>query len=339
MKTRNATIITLILALFALTGIVIIPQALAATDSPFEKVYGTHANGAITITGNTVLTCDQENGPKSAACIDFLNGDSEDANNSFDSIYVDADNDSSTLNSSRAPLVMEPGSKVLYAGLYWGAGGQNGRKEPAANPQDVLFKTPGSSAYQTITATKMNGDIEDKDYSAYADVTELVKASGAGAYWVANIPAPHDTTDDYAGWSLVVAYENKELPFRDLQVFSGYKVVKNANASPINIEGFQAPPDGEVNAVVGVVAYEGDPKYSNDYMELDGKRLGDALSPTSNFLNSTISNRGVIQDGRDPDFRYSFGIDAKTVEAKGIIKNNQTSAKVKFGTKGDHYYP
>ncbi len=116
-------------------------------------------------------------------------------------------------------------------------------------------------------------------------------------------------------------------PARNLTVFNGFAVQASTDpALNIPISGFIAPPSGPVNAKVGVVAYEGDLGTTGDSMALNGKQLSDAVTPANNFFNAGISNLGVLQTAKNPNFVNQMGFDAKVVNApSGAILNSATA--------------
>ena len=110
--------------------------------------------------------------------------------------WVDVDTDSSTFDSSSAQLLLPTGGRVLFAGLYWTGlqkkaavvSGANGYKGTPLAPPDataigtVKLAVPGAAGYTTVTAAQIDtGPIaESSGYTAFADVTSLVNAAGAG---------------------------------------------------------------------------------------------------------------------------------------------------------------
>ena len=231
---------------------------------------------------------------------------------------------------------------MLYAGLYWGAGttaGTGGVAAPTNGDRSLLFKTPGASTY-----TRMQPQVLDRlttlanDYSAFYNVTNIVKAAGSGDYWGADIQAGTGR-DRYGAWSLVVAYADPTAPLRDLSVFNGYATVTGTETVDATISGFLTPPTGPVRAKVGTVTYEGDQQITGDYFTVNGQRLSDAGSPADNFFRSRVTLDGANLTDRNPASVNNVGSDAKVVDAGGSIPNGASSASLRFGTSGDNYYP
>ena len=302
-------------------------------------VFNTNTNGAIDIIGNALLTCDTSN----SNCAQTLAGTRNSGNGSFSMQRLDADNGvlpaaaaNQTTSSSRAALAAPAGSTVLFAGLYWSAQSNN------SNRNRLSFLTPGAAAYTTVTGSVANaGSL----YQGFADVTAAVQAAGNGDYWAGNIQASTGT-NRYAAWSLVVVYQNPALPVRSLSVFDGFgRVTSSFRQLDVPVSGFLTPPFGNVNAEIGVVAYEGDRNISGDQIRVDRSgsgsfvNLSNAANPTTNFGNGSISDNGVIVTTRTPAAVNNLSIDADQFATTNLLSNSQTSTTVRFQTTGDWWYP
>lgn len=313
--------------------------ARADTVRDFGKVFGAQTNGAVRITGNTLLTCDRSD----AGCAAALAGGKTKANNNDWTMQLqDLDSDASTKSSSGATVSLPAGAQVLYAGLFWGAarGAGRGGTGTSDDGTTMRFRLPGKASYETVTADRTDylNTGSKNDYSSYLDVTGLVRAGGNGEYWGADVPTGTGA-DRYAGWSLVIAYEQADEPLRDLSVFNGYAKVSSGEPVRTSISGFLAPPSGAVNARFGSVTYEGDGGITGDYFAVNGTRLADAQNPSANFYGSRITDGGANLTDRTPAAVNNLGMDAKVVDAAGILPNNSTSAELTFASTGDVYYP
>lgn len=169
-----------------LTVIMPVAPANAAVIRAFTPHFQTQTNGAITITGNGLLACPATD----ATCVTAqTNPLATKGNNDFNMGFIDLDGDATTRNSSSANVAVPAGSRILYAGLFWGAAttaGTNGRAATGTLSQ-LKLKAPGATTYTTISASRpldrmTTGGL---DYSAYADVTSIVRNAGAGTYWAA----------------------------------------------------------------------------------------------------------------------------------------------------------
>ncbi|MDM7325079.1 MAG: DUF3344 domain-containing protein [Thermus sp.] len=245
--------------------------------------------------------------------------------------------------SSSATLNLPSGSEVLFAGLYWGA-----RANPNTTGRNQIYiKPPGSSTYQALngillgTATNIWGTSTTRPYAAFADVTQLVQASGNGTYWVGGVLAAtgNDGLGFYAGWSLVVVYRNPDQPMRNLVVYDGLASVSRGNPVTITPSGFLTPLSGNVNARVGSIAFEGDGGISGDQLLLNDNALSDSQNPSDNFFNSSVSLLGTRFANKNPDYINQMAVDAEIVDATGRIPNGATSATLTFTSSQDTYFP
>ena len=307
-----------------------------------------NTTGAITMTGNTLLTCP----PAATGCIAARSGTAStlaaNNDNAYNMIFVDIDGDASTFNSSRNTLSVPADSTVAWAGLYWGADTTAGTGGTAAatpgSRNQVRFRIPGTSAYQTITASQVDtspvtGGVR---YQGFADVTDLVVEGRSGEYTTANVQAGRGN-DRYGGWALVVAYQDPSEPLRNLTIFDGYAVVQQSPVADQNVaipvSGFRTPESGPVRSRVGVVAYEGDLGLLGDSLRLNSTPLTNSLNPATNFFNSSLSGFGSTNTTGDPFQTNMLGFDIDTIQANGVLANGATSATINLNTTNDTYFP
>ena len=282
--------------------------------------------------------------------------------------WVNVDPSNNNYNSSSATVSWPSGSTVLFAGLFWEgrecayAGGGS----PACEPGDL--NTPSRSPSFSFQPDEARGtdrrlsdhhghsadfaaattDQHGTGYGAYADVTSMVQSDGQGTWTGADV-ASSTGNDMFAGWSLVVAYQNPADPLRNLTVFRGFALVTNSDTVSLPISGFLSPPTGAPNTEVGVVTGEGDMAITGDSMKVDSTVLTDAANPADNFFNSQDTIDGAecgpspptspCDTSRNPDYSNMMGWDLVQVAAPGAIPNGATSATVTVSTNGDTYYP
>ncbi len=352
-------LVRLVAVCATLLGLLAAGAAVAsAAERPFSLRYSNNVNGQIAIAANTIMRCptDTVDPLMNSGCTGAQAGTSSRNNNSFDMRWLDVDSDSSTFTSSSATLSVPTGSRVLFAGLYWtglnrkgeAISGANGFKAVPQEPPSVAaigtvkLKTPGAAGYTSVTAA--GADVNTASiavgggYGAFADVTSIVTAAGAGTYTVADVQTGTGG-NSYAGWSLVVAYSDQDEPLRNLSVFDGLQVVSGTQQIDIPLSGFKTPSSGPVNTTVGVVAAEGDAGATGDYLTVNERLLTDAVHPANNTENSTIANRGSQVTTKNPDWRNNLGYDASLFSADGFLPNSASSAIFRAKTSGDTYAP
>ena len=322
-----------ILALLLFSGLAFAQQVI----TPFSIRYSTNDRGAITLIANTLM-CAPVQGSSSLCDTSVMNNPSEN-NNFHPMIFINADTSAPTWSSGRggsssADLSLPPGSQILFAGLYWGAQAGNG----ASGHNQIFIKPPGSTSYQPITGILLGTTISYY-YSAFADVTSLVRNAGNGTYWVGGILA-RTGRNFYAGWSLVVVYRDTSQPLRNLVVYDGLaSAAGGSNNLTVTPSGFLAPYSGPVNARVGAMAFDGDGGTPGDRLRLNGNDLSDSQNPADNFFNSSVSLLGTRFSSKNPDYLNQMGMDADIVDATGRIPNGATSATLQFISTGDGYFP
>jgi uncharacterized repeat protein (TIGR01451 family) len=298
----------------------------------FAQRYTTNAPGDIVLVGNTLTTCNSTSGNNFGQCANAQSGSATTVsplNNSFTIVNIDIDGDGTTFNSSSANLNLPGGSTVLFAGLYWGGNSNN-----AARNQ-IRFRTP-AGAYTTITASQL--DNVGNQYQGFANVTSQVATGGNGTYFGANVQTAVNTTGSYAGWSLVVVYQNSALPTRNLVVYDGYqRVQSSAPTVDINLSGFVTPATGTVASRIGTVAYEGDRSSTEGTAGLSFGPSTASLSPVSNavnpqndYYNSTISQDGVSITSRSPSYNNTLGFDIDRSIPNTPLPNGATTATVRI---------
>lgn len=186
--------------------------------------------------------------------------------------------------SSSALLVVPEGREILFAGLYWSANA--GAKDAWSAPLTTArLRAPGGT-YRDVTGTVLAQPTDNTSrryYQSFADVTDLVAASGAGSWAVADIAVSATSKDPdrtyYGGWSLVVVYA---APTSDasVTVYDGGQWIGSVTP-PV---AFEFAADAGTLARIGVVAWEGDRNGTGDRLMLGDTCQGTATSPVQRAL-------------------------------------------------------
>ncbi len=325
----------------------LLPLAAEAAWPTHALRHSQNAQGDLVLLGNMLVHCSGTG----TNCTNAKNGVGNlDNVNPFNKAaafaFVDVDGDASTSNSSSATLNMPAGSTVLWAGLYWGGrySTSTNATDPglSANNRRLKFRTP-ASAYQWISPIESitNGVGRQNNgwtFQAYADVTSLVQAGGNGTYWGADITAALGG-NVWAGWSLVVIYENPNLPLRNFAVYDGFGYISNQTVTSTP-SGFITPYNGPVVSRLGVVLWDGD-RTGNTSERLYVNGTTDAYSiynapknPQQDVWNSTITNLGS-EIARNPPYQNTLGVDIDRFQIPaGLIPNGATSATIHVKSPG-----
>jgi mucin-19 len=305
----------------------------AQAQVSFAARYSANTKGDIVFVSNTSMTCPAGSSGCTAAQTNSLSGGT---NNNFNMVYVDIDADTNTFNSSSAQLNLTGGSSVMWAGLYW-AGDSSSN---ALNK--VKLKGPSDAGYVVRTASQVNAI--GSTYQSFLDITSIVAAQGSGNYTVADIQSTLGA-NRYAGWTIVVAYQNPALPMRNLSVYDGYQRVNSGTSGGginIALSGFLTPPIGPVNTRVGTIAYDGDRGSVEGTAGLQFGQTASTLSPVFNalnpqtdYFNSTISRDGAEVSTRNPAYLNTFGYDADISQPNTPLPNGATTAVVRVSSSSE----
>ncbi len=318
---------------------------------PFVKRYGVTQPGGLELVGNAILSCDGS-APSSGSIVCGAaqsqtppSGTSKD--NDFKSGYIDVDGDATTFSSSSADLSLAACSKITFAGLYWGAVITNGTTN-FANRYNIKIKAPGASSYTSITAdTAFDLSSGYNYYSCFKDITSIVSAAGNGTFTIADLVSNTGSTNQWAGWSIVVVYKNELMAAKNITVFDGLGYVNNSGSSvTVNVNGFYTPPGGAVNFELGEITYDGDRGLTGDSLLFKGASafvsVSDAMHPADDVFNSSFTNNAVEDLSRNPAYSNTLGYDQCTFKpnnaAKNYLSNGATSAQIKVTTGGEQIF-
>lgn len=285
-------------------------------------------------------------------------------NNNENMQFVKIDNSTAGIfNASSSDLILPAGiNTIKFARLYWG--GLITTAAVTSSPdtmRKVKIRKGTSGAYTDVITAASNVDVynyttTEKIYQSYVDVTNFINLKGAGTFTVANIPSSPGTRSggSFAGWSLVVAYENTALNYNSIRIYDGYTQIYNVGSGPVtqtvNLTGLNVPnnPLTADEAVMQVMAWEGDGQLgvtnfnpAGDYLQVNGVSVSNATNISNNFWNSSITKNGAYVTTKNPNYFNQMGIDIDEVSV-GVgygIQPNATGVTIKFGTESDQYFP
>ena len=191
----------------------------------------------------------------------------------------------SILTSSNANLFIESNQNVRAAYLYW-AGSGEGDFDIKLNDNDI----------SPIRTFSYSLDANRQFFSAFSDVTEIVQEHGNGTYVLSeldNIDISENycsTGTNFAGWSIIVLFEDEDLPLNQINIYDGLEAVPNEisitldNLNVLDVEG----------AKIGFIAWEGDVSLAiEESLSINGYVLSNPpLNPSTNAFNGTNSFTG-----------------------------------------------
>ncbi|RUM72179.1 MAG: hypothetical protein DSZ09_01920, partial [Sulfurovum sp.] len=330
---------------------------------PLTKYIGFQLNGDYSLIGNTNINfrgTDPNQNYNDDINMSYINTDGTNGiYNSSSSIL----NINSTYRIKWAGLYWEGNiCSRDAAGTNSGAGtGCNWTNSSYANYSDatsdidtslarIQFKVPNSNNYVSIQATTINrisfptppnGRLISNyypakilTYSAFAEVTNLVRNAGNGVYSVGNIVLTEGSVyqGNYGGWTLVTVYEdaNKTLNYKDISIFNGFQLMTQDN-TPLSVSGFLTPRSGPINASLAFFAADGDPINGGALRMKDKNNVFTALNntanPATNIFNSTMT---VFGNDINPGVTKTYGVDADRLDVSTFMNNAQRNANFFF---------
>ncbi|HTV20428.1 MAG TPA: hypothetical protein VMG12_17210, partial [Polyangiaceae bacterium] len=246
--------------------------------------------------------------------------------------------------ASIAVLELPEGSSVTHAALYWSA--QTGQGDATG----ATFGRGDAAASVSAARVSRSGADGVDYYQSVADVTELVRGLGAGAYRVSRVdaadPVGQDDTTYYAGWWLVVFYAHEGDPVRHLALYDGFGFVTDLAPSSATLTGFEVPLE-RADAKLGVVAFDGDATSDGDQLRFGPSApLGAAarLEDSNNFFDSSRREAGQPfgAAGDRPratgDAGSMSGVDLHVVDVGATLEPGQTTAELLATTTADRFF-
>ena len=329
----------------------------------YSKVFSDNIKGGTTIFGNT-LTQIVLNGVADTAKMNNnrTDGNSIFGNDNSNIQYADVDGNTGagagTRNSSSADLSLPAGiNTIKLARLYWGGRVRKGDFDLSLDTfRRVKIRYGNSGTYTEYAAAQLDkntigsGINSINQYQAYVDITPFIQANGTGTYTVGNVAASVGAVDNggnYAGWGIVVVYENLAASdYNSVRVYDGFQQVYNgglAQVSSVTLTGLNVPsgPISMRDAKMGAMVWEGDAKYKQDYLKINGNNFYNQLNAIDNPWNGTITDTGNHVTSKNPNFTNQMGIDIdQFFVGNGYgIKPGDTDVSLEFGTESDQYFP
>ena len=225
----------------------------------------------------------------------------------------------SILTGSEANLSLSNNQYIIAAYLYW-AGSGTGDFEINLNTIPIVPE-------RTFTYSL---DTNRVFFAAFAEVTEWVQNQGNGTYTLSNLEDIDisenycSTGTNFAGWSIVVIYEDENLPLNQINIYDGLETVPEAitieldNLNVLDVDG----------AKIGFIAWEGDSSLAvNESLRMNGFLLSNPpLNPSTNAFNGTNSFTG------ENDL-YNMDIDVYPIQ--NTINVGDTSATIELTSGQD----
>ena len=218
-----------------------------------------------------------------------------------------------TNTSSSATLNLGPSDTIIRAYLYW-AGSGDGDFEVDLNGTLI---TPD----RTFSHSRFFNPSTFTYFSAFKDITTLVQTTGNGTYTLSNLDISpfealhYSRKTNFAGWAILIVYENPSLTLNQLNIYDGLQGVPDA----LQIDLTNLYVLNNANAKAGFIAWEGDSQLATENFTVNGTAISNPFNPPNNVFNSTNSVTGSNQ---------LYNMDLDIYEIDSYISIGDTNASI-----------
>jgi gliding motility-associated-like protein len=225
-----------------------------------------------------------------------------------------------TSSSSAAQLNMSPSDRIVRAYLYW-AGSGDGDFQVNLNGNPL-------TAERTFSHSRFFSPNTFTYFSAFKDITSYVQATGNGTYTLSDLdisafePLHYTRKTNFAGWAILIVYENPSLTLNQLNIYDGLQGVPDA--LQINLTNLFVL--NNTNAKAGFIAWEGDSQLPTETFSVNNIAISNAINPINNVFNSTNSITGS---------NTLYNMDLDVYEIDNYVAIGDTSASITLSSSQD----
>ncbi|OIQ38570.1 MAG: hypothetical protein BM563_05930 [Bacteroidetes bacterium MedPE-SWsnd-G1] len=220
--------------------------------------------------------------------------------------------------SSSATLNLTDDETIKGAYLYW-AGSGPGDFGVQLNNESITSQRNFSAVLETVNLPY---------FSAFYDVTAQIISERNTEYTLSEL----DLTDiisaycpngtNFAGWAILVIYENPNLPLNQINIYDGLEYVPNElSISLNNIDVIDT-----IDSKIGFIAWEGDAFLSvNESLYINGNLIGNPpLNPNDNAFNGTNTYT-------NSDELYNMDLDEYSIQNNIAIGDDTVNIQLTSG--------
>ena len=195
--------------------------------------------------------------------------------------------------SSSANLSLLNTDLVEAAYLYWAGCG--------SGDFNVNLNSTALTAERTFMFQKTSGSVTFDYFSAFTNITSIVKSTGNATYTLSNLDVTafidqhFQIRTNFAGWAIVIVYKNNLLPLNQLNVYDGLQSIPIGQVTQpeigltITLNSLNVIDNND--AKIGFLAWEGDSGIAeNESLRINGSLISNPpLNPSTNAFNGTNS--------------------------------------------------
>ena len=225
-----------------------------------------------------------------------------------------------TGTTSSADLNLSPSDNVIRAYLYWAGSGDG----------DFNVNLNGTSlvADRNFTHSRFFSPNTFTYFSAFKDITSFVQNTGNGTYTLSELdisafePLHYTRKTNFAGWAILIVYENPTLTLNQLNIYDGLQGVPDA--LQINLTNLFVM--NNTNAKAGFIAWEGDSQLATETFSVNNIVISNASNPVNNVFNSTNSVTGS---------NTLYNMDLDIYEIDNYVAVGDTNATIRLSSSQD----
>ena len=233
---------------------------------------------------------------------------------------------------SSATLNLGVNDRIERAYLYWAGSG----------PGDTDIKLNGVDMSPDLLSNVVGTANEFTYFSAFKDITTFVQTTGNGTYTLSEfdlnsyVPTYISNATQFAGWAILVVYENPSLTLNQLNIYQGLEAL--SPNLPLGIIDYMTIQLNNLylisntGAKIGFIAWEGD-RFIQESERLSFTAnnvtnvLSNPLNPSNNAFNGTNTETNATN-------LYNMDLDVYSIE--NYIVPGTTSATVSLQSGQDY---
>jgi len=225
-----------------------------------------------------------------------------------------------TGTSSSANLNLSSSDQIVRAYLYWAGSGDG-------DFQVNLNETP-ITADRIFTYSRFFLPDTFTYFSAFKDITTFVQNTGNATYTLSELdisafePLHYSRKTNFAGWAILIVYENPSLTLNQLNIYDGLQGVPDA--LQINLTNLFVM--NNTNAKAGFIAWEGDSQLATETFSVNNIVISNASNPINNVFNSTNSVTGS---------NTLYNMDLDIYEIDNYVAIGDTNATIRLSSSQD----
>lgn len=227
-----------------------------------------------------------------------------------------------TVTSSSATLNLSSTQIIERAYLYWAGSGTG----------DFNVKLNGVDITAMRSFSRIHPLTELAYFSGFADVTSQIIATGNSVYTLSDLdisqtltsnPDYCDNRTDFAGWAILIVYQDASLPINQVNIYDGLQSIPNQ----INITLDALDVIDNIGAKIAFLAWEGDQDLEiQETLSFNNVLLSNSLNPPNNQFNGTNTFAGTSD---------VYNMDIDEYDIQNLINIGDTSATIKMTSGRD----